>query len=195
MCYGFAMILFACNGEENKEIVDEKTSMRTEETGRFGGDSPAGTNNALYSNFSDADYFENSDLNNDNLLDKNEFSASLFNSWDTSNDGILNENEWGNATNDFGFKDNNTWAWSSWDANNDKKITKAEFQSGLGNTDMFASWDKNNDNMLDEKEYAEGIVVIWNDAEADGVLDEEEYKVKVKKYYDNNQNKYMPEMG
>lgn len=195
MCYGFAFVLISCNGDENREVVDDQTSAITEETGRFGGNTPTGINDALYSDFSAANYFENSDKNNDNLLDKNEFSSSLFDSWDTSNDGILNENEWANATNDYGFKDNDTWAWNSLDANNDSKITNAEFESGLGNADMFASWDKNNDNMLDEKEYAEGIVVIWNEAEADGVLDEEEYKVKVKKYYDDNQNKYMPEMG
>ncbi len=197
VCYGAVLTLISCGNDNTSEVKDtnaqdEQARIKTEETGMFGGNVAA---NSIYSDFTSENYFENLDTNNDNLLDKQEFSASLFDTWDTNNDGILRDNEWNAAVNDYGFKDNSTWAWSSWDANSDTKLTKAEFNAGVGNTDMFESWDKNNDKMLDEKEYSEGLVNLWNDADIDGELDEEEYRVKVKKYYDNSQKKYMPEMG
>jgi Ca2+-binding EF-hand superfamily protein len=198
ICYGVTLTLISCGDIDTAgetEVTDDQASIRTEETGTFGGDSPADISDALYSDFASANYFENLDTNNDNLLDENEYSTSLFNSWDTNNDGILRDNEWSTAVNDFGFDNNNAWAWSSWDANNDNRITEAEFKSGMGNTDMFASWDKNNDNMLDEREYAEGLVVIWTDADDDGVLDENEYKENVNRYFDGSEKQYQPERG
>jgi hypothetical protein len=200
LCYGVTLALISCGtdqttGVQETEVTDEEASLRTEETGTFGGDASTGIDNALYSDFASNNYFEELDKNNDNLLDKNEYSASFFDTWDNNNDGILTSNEWDTAISDFGFREDSNWQMTAWDSNKDNRISKNEFNSKFGNTDMFATWDKNNDSMLDEKEYSEGIVGLWNNADDDGVLDENEYKDKSNRYFKKSDKRYMPERG
>ena len=203
LCYGVMFSFLSCASDaptasEEVTVMDEDMSVRTEETGMFGGDEAMARENMLYLDLYETDMFEDWDMDDDNMLDKKEFSMAFYNTLDANNDNMLDANEWAVGIKDFGLNKDQRWDWSAWDKNNDRKIKKEEFSMGMEQMEMFNAWDKNNDNMLDEKEYADGILVLWTEADDDGTLDEAEYKEKYNKYYKDkkmNSKKYKPEKG
>ncbi|MBD1395758.1 hypothetical protein H9Q13_01150 [Pontibacter sp. JH31] len=187
--------LAACGGNDKKDMAEDTAAVRTEKTGRFAGTASAIDGTRMYTDFAATDYFTGWDANNDNMLNKEEFATSFFSTWDTNGDNTLDKSEWSTAANDFGFKDNPNWDWAAWDNNKDNKLSMNEFNTQLAKAQLFENWDKNNNNLLDQREYADGLHTMWNEADADGTLNEEEYKGKFNKYYDSSQKRMMPERG
>jgi hypothetical protein len=106
-----------------------------------------------------------------------------------------------------GYAGYDTADWATWDTDSDEQLNSDEFRNVYNESGYYDQWDTNQDRAVDEGEwevamnsfmgpdYEEGEYGSFNewDADADGVLNDQELGDGVFAYYDTDRNNYLVE--
>jgi hypothetical protein len=121
-------------------------------------------------------YYDDRDANHNGILDSDEFGTFVYSRWDMNGDGFIDDTEWTSNTARWyppGYTEYKTYTY--WDKNGDGHIDATEFGPVVAETDLYGTWDANADKILESDEYAAKTFSVY-DSNSDGSLNLKEWQ-------------------
>lgn len=87
-------------------------------------------------------------------------------------------------------QEDNSQAFTDWDADQSGYIDDEEFGTGIGENDYFGAWDENEDDQITEDEFGTVGFDNW-DADDSGFIDEQEYNAGLFDTWDSDNTDYL----
>ena len=163
-----------CNGSENGNSFNEDTS------GEGGG---LLDNNAFSNAFTESDYFDRWDNDQDGKINENEFYQSYVATMDENGDGQINAEEWEIGLGAYyrGFDQEPEGRFEEITANGSNLISNEEARDKLRELNYLDEWNTDGEAGLTEAELAKGV--FYNlDEDGDGIVEAEKYTDYFSKY-------------
>lgn len=111
--------------------------------------------------------FSDWDTERDDRYSQDEIAYGLFNNLDKNSDGFLTKEELASASTTLGN------SLHEQDMNNDERLDRSEFYSGVIDSGLYKKWDVNKDGTLSSEELNNTLFDTW-DVNRDNYLDKDE---------------------